>query len=158
MNMPVTIRRAQQSDIDSLVTLWQEIADYHAELDPRFALASDARTKYREHLTRLLGDDNWRVFIAEEDGNAIGFITGTVRENPIFAQRWAGHISDAFVTARYRRRGVGEQLVRVIGDWFRERNVDYLELGAASFNPVAQSFWRKMGFEPYMIRMRKGFK
>ena len=153
--MAVTIRRATQNDLDPLVDLWQEIADYHADLDPRFALAPDARIKYREHLARLLTDDTWRVFIAKEDNVAIGFITGTLRENPTFKQKWAGQIHDAFVTARCRRHGVGEQLVDAIRDWFRKRNVDCLELGAAVLNPIGLSFWRKMGFSDFVMRMRR---
>jgi len=153
--MTVTIRRAQQSDLDQLVTLWQELAELHAELLPEFALAPDKEQSVRAHLVELLRDDNERVFVAEENGALIGFINGAVRENPpVFAERYIGYIADAIVSARSRRRGVGEQLVSTINAWFRERGIRIIHLTAATGNPIAQAFWRKMGFADYMTRMR----
>ena len=153
--MTATIRRAQQSDLDQLVTLWQELAELHADLMPEFALVPSGDKSVRAHLAELLRDDNERVFVAEENGALIGFINGAVRENPpVFAERYIGYIADAIVTVRSRRRGVGEQLVSTINAWFRERGIRIIHLTAATGNPIAQAFWRKMGFADYMTRMR----
>ena len=153
--MTATIRRAQQSDLDQLVALWQELAELHADLVPEFALGPGGSQSVRVHLAELLRDDNERVFVAEENGALIGFINGAVRENPlVFAERYIGYIADALVTARSRRRGVGEQLVNAINAWFRERGVRIIHLTAAAGNPISQTFWRKMGFVEYMTRMR----
>ena len=154
--MAVTIRRAQQSDLEQLLALWQELAELHADLLPEFALAPAQEQSVRAHLAELLRDDNERIFVAEENGALIGYINGAVRENPpVFTERHIGYIADAIVTARSRRRGVGEQLVQTMDAWFRERGVRIIHLGAATGNPIAQQFWRKMGFAEYMTQMRK---
>jgi len=153
--MTVTIRRAQQSDLDQLLALWQELAELHADLVPEFALVPGGAQSVRAHLAELLRDENERMFVAEESGALIGFINGAVRENPpVFAERYIGCIADAIVTARSRQRGVGEQLVNAINAWFRERGVRIIHLTAATGNPISQAFWRKMGFVEYMTRMR----
>jgi aminoglycoside 6'-N-acetyltransferase I len=153
------IRRAQQSDLDQLVALWQELAELHAGLLPEFALAPTGEQSVRAHLAELLRDDNERVFVAEENGALIGFINGAVRENPpVFAERYIGYLADAIMTARSRRRGVGEQLVGTLYTWFRDRGVRIIHLSAATGNPISQAFWRKMGFVEYMTRMRSELK
>ncbi|MEW5721209.1 MAG: GNAT family N-acetyltransferase, partial [Chloroflexota bacterium] len=154
--MSFQIRRAQQSDLDQLVTLWHELADLHADLLPEFALAPAQEQSVRAHLTELLRDNNERIFVAEENGALIGYINGAVRENPpVFVERHVGYIADAIVSARSRRRGVGEQLVETMNAWFRERGIRIVHLSAATGNPIAQAFWRKMGYAEYMTRMRK---
>ncbi len=157
--MPLIIRRADLADLDRLVALWQELADLHAALDPVFALAPDAVAHYRENLARSLQGDTMRVMIAEEDGVVVGFIMGAVRElPPVYVEKRSGHISDALVTARCRRRGIGARLYRAMTDWFRERGASFVELSAAASNPGAVAFWRKMGFTDYMLRLRGELK
>ena len=157
--MRVTIRRATQNDCEPLMRLWKEISDYHAALDPIFALAPDAAKYYRENLARILDDENWRVLLADDEGDVVGFIAGATREMPpVFVTKRTGHVSDLLVTARCRRRGVGEQLYRAMTEWFHERGVTIVELSVAACNPTAVPFWRKMGFGDYMLRMRTEIK
>jgi ribosomal protein S18 acetylase RimI-like enzyme len=153
--MSVRIRRAKKSDLDQLVALWQELAEFHAALDPHLALAPDAASRWRESVSQWLEDDNWRMLLAEEDDAAIGFVSASIREMPpVFAEKYHGVIADAIVTAARRRRGIGGQLYRAMADWFREGGVGVVELNAAVANPISQAFWRSVGFNDHMLRMR----
>ncbi len=157
--MALTIRRATLNDRDQVAGLWQELYEYHLALDPRERLAPDAREQYRGRLVDLLTDDTWCFFVAEEDGALVGFISGAVREAPpIMVERVHGYIEDTVVTARSRRRGVGEQLYRAIQEWFRQRKVQGMVLSVAAANPVSAGFWHKMGFQDFRIRMRGELK
>ncbi len=150
------IRRAQPSDLDQLAGLWRELAELHADIAPEFALVPDAEQLFRRHMALVLADDKCHVVVAEQDGELIGFVNGGMHENaPVFVERYVGEISSAVVTARSRRQGVGTLLVDAILTWFRERGVKVVTLGAATANPIAQSFWHKMGFAAYMTRLRR---
>lgn len=150
------IRRAKSSDLDQMERLWRELADWHADLAPEFALAPNAEHFWRENIAPQLEDENVCLLVAEQDGTLVGFMHGSVRENPpIFVERFVGHISDAIVTAPARHHGFGEQLVDAMIEWFRQHGIKVITLGAATQNPVAQSFWHKMGFTDYMTRMRR---
>ena len=152
--MPPRIRRAQPYDLDRLATLWKELADFHAALDPKFALAPDAEERWRENASRLLQDDNWCILLAEEDARVVGFIAGVIRNMPdVFLERRRGHITDLIVTAPLRCRGIGAQLYRALAQWFHERDITVIELNVAVANSIAQAFWRKMGFRDWMIRL-----
>ncbi len=153
--MPVTIRRAQRQDVDQMAVLWRELMDFHVALDPHLGLGRDAEWHWRGSCLEWMQDDDWRVLVAEEDNHLIGFITGSLRDTaPILLEPRRGMVQDAVVTARSRRRGVGEALYRELAQWFRGRGVSVVELNAAAANPVSQAFWRKMGFGDYLLRLR----
>lgn len=153
--MGVTIRRATIADLDTLTRLWKELADYHADLAPEFALVPQATTLFSNHLSDLVQDQDCCILLAEDEGTAVGFISGVIRENPpIFSERRVGHISNALITARLRRRGIGARLVSAMRDWFRERGVRYIDLGVAAANTLGIEFWHNMGFQDSMTRMR----
>lgn len=152
--MPPRIRRAQPLDLDQLATLWKELADFHAALDPKFALAPDAEERWREHVSSLLEDENWCILLAEDNGRAVGFISGVVRSTPdVFLERQHGHVIDGLVTAHLRRRGIREQLYQSLARWFHERDITVIEVNVAVANSIAQTFWRKIGFRDWMTRL-----
>ncbi len=154
--MAIQIRRAQQTDVAQLLSLWKELAEFHANLVPEFALVPGSEESMSNHYVELIAKETHRIFVADDSGTLIGFASGMVKENPPqFAVRQVGYIEDVVVTARLRRCGVGERLTRALIDWFRERDVHIVHLSAAAGNPVSQAFWRKMGFGDYMVRMRK---
>lgn len=157
--MASTIRRAVSGDKDAIMPLWKELADFHAALGPAYALDSDAGEMFRVRLEQTLADDDWRIFLAEDDGQPIGFLSALIRENPpAYRERSYGYVEDAVVAESSRRRGVGAALYRAATAWFRERGVKTVQLSAASANPVSLAFWRKQGFRDHMIRMRGELK
>jgi ribosomal protein S18 acetylase RimI-like enzyme len=157
MSDAVQIRRATPADRAAIGRLWQEMMDYHCTLDPEvFALAEDALSCWLEWFDTILQDENRIVLVAEVDGQPIGYVHGTVGETPpVYAQRKHGAIVEISVTASWRRRGVGGQLVGALFDWFRQRGLAEVRLGRSPHNPLATDFWRKLGFEPHMVQMRR---
>ncbi len=157
MSDQVTVRRATAADREAIGRLWQEMMDYHCTLDPEaFALAEDALSCWLEWFDTILPDENRAVLVAEADGQPVGYVHGTVGETPpVYAQRKHGAIVEISVTSGWRRRGVGGKLVAALFDWLRQRQLAEVRLGRPPRNPLATAFWRKMGFEPYMVQMRR---
>ena len=154
--MGAIIRRASRADVDQLAMLWKELAEFHSSLAPEFVPALGSEKYLADHFAELIGMDRVRIFVADEEGTLIGFVSGKLHENPpAFLVRQVGFIDDAMVTARSRRCGVGEQLVNALMAWFRERKAQVVHLNAATSNPAAQAFWHKMGFVDVMTRMRR---
>ncbi len=157
MTQDVTVRRATPADRVALGRLWRELMDFHCRLDPdAFALADDAPSSWLDWLDTAMPDADRVVLVAETDEGIVGYTHGTVDERPpVYRDRHHGTICEICVTEGWRRRGVGSGLVAALLDWFRERGLTAVHVGAAACNPVSNAFWRRMGFEPYTVLMHR---
>jgi GNAT superfamily N-acetyltransferase len=150
----ITVRRARAEDLEPLLDLWQEMMDYHARLDRRFVPAADGRQIFRPTVEGWMTDEEWRVLVAEADGQIVAYAIGRVAENaPVFATPRFGYVTDTCVSPGWRRRGVGRKLFNALSSWFRGRGLAAVQLNVAAFNPTSQAFWRAMGFDDYLDRL-----
>ncbi len=127
---------------------------FHAKLDARFTVPSPGRASYIRHLHTALRDDNFRVLVADDHGQLLGYILGYIGQNPpMFPQTRYGFIADLCVTRALRRQGVGTGLVRAICQWFRAQGMRNIQLNVAHLNATSQAFWRKLGCADYLDHM-----
>jgi len=156
MKSKIQIREATQADLPDIVDLWKSIMDFHRDLDSFFARSQNGHRNFLNWVTKEMGSDNSELFIAEAEGKIMGYIKIQISDYPpVFEKEKYGMISDAIVNEKYRRKGIGEALFNRAMVWFKEKNIDRVELRVANINPVAQGFWKKMGFRPYMTTMFK---
>ena len=128
--------------------------DLHVEVDPRFALADQANQRFRSYIDTAITREDYRVRIAEHDGQAAGFSVSCVLPNsPVYKTRWIGYINDLCVTRALRRRGVGRVLVRDAAAWLRRYGAESVEVYVAHHNNDAREFWSGVGGQPYLHRI-----
>ncbi len=152
----LAIREATAADLDALAALWKELADLHAVLEARYRLVDNPDAQVRDFLALCLQDPGWHFLLAEEDGRAVGFMSGLIKQNSaIMPVRRYGYIEDAAVTVAARRRGIGEELCAEMEAWFAGRGIKVVQMNAAARNPIAQGFWHKMGYTDLSVRMQK---
>jgi len=58
-----------------------------------------------------------------------------------------GLVTDLFVDARYRGRGLGRRALDVVDNYCRARGIGMVELQVENENVEAQAFYRKLGFK-----------
>lgn len=145
----VPIRMARRGDIPSLLLLWTAMMREFATMDPRFA----AHPQAREHMAATLGswlqDPKRVVVVAEEGGRlVVGFAAGVVvRGNGWQVPDELGRITDTYVAAPRRRRGIARRLAGRVLDLLYEKGVGTVRLAAAVHNEGALGLWRSMGWE-----------
>ena len=148
------VRRAERRDLGAIVELWLRLMQLHREVDRRFELVANASQVMTQRFQGLLNDPDALILVSHEDGQIVGFLVGQIDVNlPFFPGATMGFVSDLYVVDGYRREGRGERMVEVLRSWFRMRGVSSIQLHAAACNPVAHEFWKKMGFEDYLMRM-----
>ncbi len=152
--MEITPARAQ--DIDAILTLWGELARFHADLDPAFTPGPGWRPAYAGYLATLLDRPDARVLVASEAERIVGY--GVARITllpPFFADRRRGFIQDVFTEREYRRRGIAHRLVSDLLTWLRDEAVTTVELTVATNNEAATQLWERLGFRPYMLHFKR---
>lgn len=151
------IRRATPLDADDIARLWEALVHYHHRLDPSLPqAASDGGYRYALRLIDRMDDSHTRIFVAEEAGELVGYGLAMIVDlaPEMFVQEYSGFLADIFVDEQVRQRGIGHQLVNAIRQWFSECGVTHYEWYVASKNPAGLAFWRTVGGQDVLIRMR----
>ena len=148
-------RLAKVDDFPSIISVWTEAMDVHAKLDPRFPLSPDASKAMTSYLGEVLADENGFLFVAEANGRIIAYcLAGIASYPPVFAKRTYGYINDLMVSADHRRKGVGTALFRSTAAAIQAKGIHVLEVSHVPENPMASSFWRKLGFKSRLETLR----
>jgi ribosomal protein S18 acetylase RimI-like enzyme len=148
----VTIRKAVSDDLDAIGGLWQELMDFHKELDPHFTRSTDGHVQFQEFISNHIKSYASCVLVAEDDSKAVvGYCLATLAKHPpIFDARDYGIVFDLAVTQRCRRLGIGERLYRETESWFADQGIHRIEVRVSTLNEASAAFWWKMDFNPYI--------
>jgi len=151
------IRLAQYDDTQRIGELWLEMVNYHRQFDDLIFNASEHGAEfYQQSIANRLSDPNTRILVAEEDGEVVGYVLGMIAD--IMAEAFmpirSGFLADIYVRSDYRRQGIGKELVERLILWFQSKEITYYEWHVAEKNKDAVAFWRRMGGETTMLRMR----
>ena len=151
------IRLAEAADAERIGDLWAEMVAYHAALDPRtFRPAERGAERYARAILDRLRDADARVLVAEMDNTVVGYVNGVIADitTEMFMPLRCGLLADIYMQTAYRRRGLGKQLVERLMIWFRSRGVGHFEWQVSAGNREALAFWKALGGETTMLRMR----
>lgn len=153
------IRKARDTDIPAIASLWFEMMNYHLARDRRFAIAHDASTIFTVWLRGLLEDQEIAyVAVAEEKGSVVGYILGQIEElPPVYHTRRIGVIRDVCVVQGARHGGLGTEMYKHSVAWFKNRHVGAIWVRLPVENKVAHQFWENQGFKPFTTVMRYEF-
>ena len=138
--MPLVIRDAGASDSSAIADLLTQLG-YPSSAD-----------EVERRLGRLGPAD--RLFLAELDGEVAGLV-GLHVSPAIEYGGDAAKVSALVVDERFRRRGVGEALMRAVEDEARARGCVILFLTTAERREDAHAFYRSIGLEETGRRFAK---
>lgn len=147
------MRRAGRRDLDRVTALWIALTEYHAALEPLFALREGAEEEVRRIVEAQLRDPDTACLVQDEGAGAAlaGLcIVRVDRAPPVHAEVCRAEITDLFVRPHRRRRGVGRALVESAAAIARERGATRLEVRVASRNEAGRAFWEASGFGSFM--------
>jgi len=129
--LTITIRKATLKDLEAI---------YPIELE---CFAQEAFSK--QLLEYFLRSKDFLTLIASLNGEAVGFITGSVES---FRGKPVGHIYTLDVKRNHRRKGVGSSLLQALECALAERGVEVCILEVRLSNVAAQNLYFKHGYKP----------
>ena len=148
----IVVRPADQSDVEALIGLQEELISLHRQLRPiYYRPISGFPEQSRSYFLDLLGSPEWAVYVAEELGSRVrGYATAILHHRPaLFGGGVEAHLDDLYVAPTHRHFGVGAALLETVCTWARARQAERLTLWVDASNESAQAFYAQSGFREY---------
>jgi GNAT superfamily N-acetyltransferase len=149
----LAIRSYDPADTDGILALsiraWEPVHDSlrRAMGEELFdsLYRGDWRAQQRRDVEAVLLDESMRVWVAETDGEMVGFAAAIVRE--------AGHLGEVVMVAvdpPFQHRGAGTHLTNVATGWLREAGctVAVIATGGDEGHARARATYAKAGYTP----------
>ena len=152
------IRRASEEDAPALGRLGALLLRAHHGCDPQRFMAPGRHPEagYGSFLVSQLGDEDVAVFVAEQDGEVIGYVYAGLEPRSWKELREAcGFIHDVAVVEHGRRGGAATALIDAAAEWLRGRGAPRVVLWTAERNAGAQRLFDRLGFRRTMIEMTR---
>jgi len=142
------IRAAERSDIEHIIRLILRLKRLNEEFDPLLKVSEDAESDARKLCEEALGSkrEDYVVLVAEEKGKIIGVIMAVLRQRAFYEPRVSGVITDFYVMPEYRRKRLGETLVRRATEELKKKGAGVIMAEFPFQNKIASAFYQKMGF------------
>jgi ribosomal protein S18 acetylase RimI-like enzyme len=151
-HVPIHLRPAQEGDVPALVLLLLRLKRLNEEFDPLLKVRDDAEEQGRLALLANLADPKSVVLAAEGVGadkdKVVGFVRAIVRERPFYVPEFEGVILDIYLLPLYRRRAVGEFLLREVSAALKAKGAGIVTAEFPAQNEIATQFYAKKGFRP----------
>lgn len=130
----ITIREAREADYKELMKLYDEFVE-----EERYSQGRE------DSFQEVLASTENFVYVAEDDGKLVGFVT--------FSMRWVvryptpiAEMDELYVKPDYRRKGLGTQLVDTIMKKAGELGCSRMFLRTHFKQEAAEELSKKMGF------------
>src|SRR5215813_4220926 len=136
--MPIEIRKATKSDLGGVIALLEEFAEFE-DLTDRLEITEE------KLVNAVLGPDAFAFCLVAAEGERL--VAYSILY-PIFASfrgQKGMFVEDLFITAEFRRDGLGESMLREIAKLARECGCERVDLMVLEWNTPAVKFYEKHG-------------
>ena len=142
-------------DIRDLLT---ELEEYIVSIDKDEL--DQVHPEYHEKMALVdledVNKNNGKCYLAIENDKAIGLIMGTIPPYDEYDYLdykcpKRGRITELIVTSKIRSKGVGQQLINKMEEYFRSVGCEYVLVDVFAYNENAINFYNKKGYHSRMI-------
>ncbi len=142
----------------------EDVKDLLVELD-EYILTIDEdnldqlHPEYRDKMSLLyleeVKDNNGKCYLAIENDKAIGLIMGIIKkfdENDYLDYKCPkeGEITELIVTSKTRSKGVGQELMKKMEEYFKSVDCEYVLVDVFAYNKMGIDFYNKNGYHHRM--------
>jgi RimJ/RimL family protein N-acetyltransferase len=152
----MTIRPATIEDLPILLDFEQKIIEAERPMDS--TLIQDKKISYYSIKDYILSDHT-EVVVAEIEGEIVGSGYGQIRDRKnFFKQKQLGYIGFMYVKDQHRGKGLSQEIIKYLCDWFASKDLEEIRLTVYDQNPRAIRAYEKVGFKKHLIEMRVNLK
>jgi ribosomal protein S18 acetylase RimI-like enzyme len=153
--MKTIIRDLKEEDLPEARLIFKEFVQHHVQYDRTFEKVAHADQMWADYIFESdTTKDDFKVLIAELEGQVVGFCLGYVAERPpIYKNQRIGMVGNIAVKESYKGLGIGHLLFDEIKAWFKSQDIEIIETEVAISNPQSMGFWNKVGGRSFITRM-----
>lgn len=137
----MVIRNAIRSDGVALDALLTKLIRDETQYDPNLSPEVVIKDNYAERIEEGSG-----AFVAEEDGNIVGYLYGFLYQIPGMMLRPVAIMDALYVEEAYRGQGIARELFQRFREFAEEGHADRIELKVLSDNTKAMALYEALGF------------
>jgi ribosomal protein S18 acetylase RimI-like enzyme len=141
-----------QRGLDLIGPLWEKLNEYHRERSPyhKGHFAGMTFEMRKRHLLEKSAGGAMRIDIARdrETDKYAGYCVSTVSKDR------QGEIDSIYIESEYRRRGIGDALMKRTLGWMDRLSITRRLVEVASGNEEVFAFYRRYGFYPRSTILR----
>ena len=153
--MGVTVRAANQSEVERVVSIWKEFMNDPSAIDEPIPTSEENCKKQAQLVEELVKEDPRQVMVAEEGGELVGYMLYRKdQKSALELKHKMSYIYDLYVRPGFRRRGVGRTLLQACLNDLRTAGPRQVRLNVWTKNESATRLYRRMGFAEHLLVMR----
>lgn len=145
-------------DKTAILSFIQGLQAFERAIEPDRRTDAAVSEEFYGEITTRVQKRKGQILISELDGRAVGWAVVYPEENDIYVEateRTFAYISELFVVEDTRGTGVGRELIAACESWARDRGIAVMLIGVLSGNTRADAIYRRAGFAPYALQLRK---
>lgn len=149
----ILVREYVDADRAAVVVLTEALQDYLEGIDPlnRLIRVAEYGEWYTSRMLHEVARQSGRIYVAAEGATLVGYIAGVVDiESPDMGKGYvttkAGRISELVVAPNKRSSGIGQQLMAMLEQFFREAACDVIRVEVFAPNGGAKRFYERLGY------------
>jgi ribosomal protein S18 acetylase RimI-like enzyme len=138
----------KKEDIEQASEMILRLKKLNGEFDPLFEVSNDAPKDIREMLDSSMNQgEKCLMVVAEIDKKVVGVIRVNFNSRLYYLPKNEARIMDFYVMPEFRRTGAGKYMLDFVGEEFSRRKVGLISAEFPALNPIANSFYKKLGFK-----------
>ena len=141
-------------DVRDLLT---ELEEYIVSIDKD--KLDQVHPEYHEKMALVdldeVNKNNGKCYLAIENDKAIGLIMGTIPQYEEYDYLdykcpKRGEITELIVTNKIRSKGIGQELINKMEEYFKSAGCEYVIVDVFAYNEIGNNFYNKKGYHPRM--------
>ena len=149
--MNIKIRNANIDDLKTILDFNKALFEYETAFNTQF----DAKWSHSKagitYFTNVINGINGYSLVAEIDETVVGYVAVSIYNLTFRTTNPIGELDNVYIDKSYRRKGVGQELIKGAIQKAKEKGVMRLRVEAAIQNEKAITFYRKCGFKDFDI-------
>ena len=149
--MAIKIRKAKETEIDTLLHFEQKIIEAERPFDNTL---KDGEIHYY-NLVELIKSNKAEVLVAEADEEIIGSGYAKIKEAEPFQKfEEYAYVGFMYVEPAFRGQGIAQKILRALMEWAKSCSITEVRLDVYDKNVAAKKAYLKAGLKANLLEMR----